>query len=132
MDIVTLGTKIAEVAGKLKALREKRDEVNKAIEGYEKELQPLLAAHSKLIAEMVGAPPPPPPAPPTVRNADDHAMHGSGPGFSPDVMEGVKKRILAFLEDAEPGTSPMDIAAALKLPPTVVRQVMADMARAGR
>jgi hypothetical protein len=134
-DLVPLGEKILEVGNRLKDLRAQRDSILTQISVLEAELTPLLVEHAKIIAEVAGAPPPVPPvyAPP----ASGAPIHGSpnglvnGPPNHPQRLgeKEVRAKVLAYLEDAEPGASARDVAEALRLDPVVVRQVMADLMR---
>jgi len=136
MDVVELtevGTKIAEVGGKLKERREQRKVIDEEIALLEVELRPLLLRHSQILADVIGAPIAPPAPPPVYLPPSN----GGGPplppaGPNPKQAIELKKRIIKFLEDAEPGTSAADVATALNLDPLTVRAVMGEMARSGR
>ncbi len=133
-ELATVGAKIAEVGEKLREFRGQRDEINTQIAALEKELMPLVTRHAAIIAEVVGAPVPVP-APPPPPNGGTYGPHSGPPAqppTGPDAMAKAKKRVLAFLEDAEPGMSAADVARELNMDPLLVRQIMGQMSRAGR
>lgn len=123
-ELVTTGARIVELSEKLKELRAGRDAIQKDISELEKELMPLVAKHAKIIAEVVGAPVPAASPSPNVNGT-------SGVPGIPEPTGDVKRRILQFLDQSEPGTSALDVATALRLDPMVVRQVMMDLRRQG-
>jgi hypothetical protein len=124
VELTTLGAKIMEIGSKLKELRAERDEISKDITVLEKEILPLVTQHAKIIAEVIGVPIQPP-------ASTSHTPH-TPPHLLTEPNGDVTRRVLAYLEDAEPGVSAADVAAALRLDPLVVRAAMATMARAGR
>jgi hypothetical protein len=137
-ELVTIGAKIAEIGETLKSKRTERDKINAEISALEKELMPLVVAHSKIIAEVLGQPLQPPAPPPPPQNFTSNYTpfpqnHGNGapPMIPPPAINAkdAKQRIVNYLDTAEPGTSAADVASALRMDPTVVRQIMADMAR---
>lgn len=137
-ELVTIGAKIAEIGETLKSKRAERDELNAEISALEKELMPLVVEHSKIIAEVIGhpiqppaAPPPPPP------NWGPRQLQANGGEINITTQVNghgltnaqAKQRITDYLNKAEPGTSAADVAAALRMDPSLVRQVMADIMR---
>jgi hypothetical protein len=143
MDIARLtelGPLLVEKGKLLNEKKAERDALNADIAELEKELTPLVIEHQKLVASLLGtAVPAPPPA-------DDGPMHmglgrpypprpgtpGGGPGGLPTAneKEQAKRKILAFLENAEPGISAYDIAQQLNIDGVLVRQIMFEMAHA--
>lgn len=121
-ELVELGGKIATLCGQLAELRVKRDELNTQVTALEKELTPLLVRHGELIAKMAGAALPPPPVPPTPVGA---AISSSLPGGEKTLVE---RRVINFLKNAEPGTGALDIARALNIEASKVREVLRELA----
>jgi hypothetical protein len=136
-ELATIGAKIVEIGETLKAKRTERDEINIEISSLEKELMPLVIQHSKIIAEVIGQPlPTPPTAAPTGPTgwelpANRNQGRTSEPHGSPQTVNvaEAKKRILAYLDNAEAGVSAVEVAQELRMDAVVVRQVMADLAR---
>lgn len=131
MDITQfaqVGAKIAELSHKLKSKRTALDALQKEITTVEDELRPLVVEHSKMVAELVGSSG-------TVMVA---APAAGGPVaiqtgvVNPAALDGIRSRLLQYLERADPGTSAGDVAEALKVDVLLVRQVMSEMARKGR
>ena len=128
-ELVVVGGKIAEVGERLKTLRGERDVLNKEISELEKILMPLVVQHTKIISEVMGTPLPVPAA---------QQPQGPGGGHVPprqaarEPGSDLKRRIIEFLDDAEPGLSAADVANALKADPLHVRQIMAEMFQAGK
>lgn len=120
-EITAVGMKIVELGSKLKKLKADRDELTMQITAIEAEIAPLLVRHTQLIAEITGMLIPKPVAPeaPSVEASPT-------PGR---VDGGLKKRVLKFLQGAEPGVGAVEVADALKLDAALVRQVMMEMAR---
>lgn len=131
-ELASVGAQIVEIGGKLKELREQRDAVNAHISELEKELMPLVTLHAKIIAHVIGAPIPSPAPPPALVPAKGGGSSGSSGGPTPQVLTAVKKKVVDFLQDAEPGMSAAEVAQALRLDPSIVRQAMADLSRSGR
>jgi len=124
VELVEIGGKIATLCSQLAEVREKRDELSKQVSALEKELTPLLVRHGILIAEMAGAAvPAPPPAAPAASNSTMAApMSGGGPDRQ------LERRIIKYLEDADPGVGAMDIARHLNVDAAKVREVMHGLA----
>lgn len=118
-QLAVVGAELVELGERLKVLRKKRDEVQAEITELEAKLTPLVLAHSKIIASIVGQPVAAP-SPPYVNG-------GGGGGGLPTVDGDAKGRILRFLERAEPGVSALDIATALHLDASIVRNVMREL-----
>lgn len=121
-EFAQVGSKIVEIGMKLKGLREEREALSTKITELEKELLPLVSRHSELLALFVGVAMPKPaplPVPPSAHSAS---------GMIGDEKVKLTRRIKKFLEDAEPGTSAMQIAEALKVDAAQVREVLRDFA----
>jgi len=128
-EFASIGAKIVEVGEKLKELRGQRDDVNAQISTLEKELTPLLTRHAQLIAEVIGVPATAVLPVPTPGNGPPPGPNAPSGSPNAEALRLVKKRVLEFLDDAEPGLSAAEVATALRLDPTQVRQVMADLSR---
>ena len=134
-EFASLGAQIVEVGEKLKEARVRRDAANAEISELEKQLGPLLTRHAQLIAEVVGSPMPTAPIQPVFQPVHVNGGPVPQPQGGPATKEAlavVKKRLVEFLEDAEPGVSAAEVAQALRLDPLIVRQAMADLSRSGR
>lgn len=116
-EFVMLGGKIVELGAQLTSLRGERDALSTKISDLEKELLPLIARYNELMASVMGAAMPKPPPPPA-------APAGPPPLSNDKVL--LAKRIKRFLEDAEPGTSAMQMAEALKVDPALIREVLRE------
>ena len=125
-ELVEVSTQVAQLGGELTELRDQRKVLDEQIAQKEKELEPLLVRHEELIRELRGAPKAPPPVLASAPSGP-HAP-SRGPADRADSPE-LRKRLMLFLERAEPGISAAEIADALKVDPVLVRQVMMDMAR---
>lgn len=144
MDIARLtelGPLLVEKGTLLNQKKAERDALNAEIAELEKELTPLVIEHQKLVASLLGTPAPAAPLP-----TDDGSMHmglgrpypprpgtpGGGPGGLPTTSEKeqAKRKILAFLENAEPGISAYDISQQLNIDGVLVRQIMFELAHA--
>jgi hypothetical protein len=121
VELAKVGAKIAELGSKLNELRSKRDALNEEIGALEKELAPLVARHAQLVAEFAGAPLAQTPG------AGPLPQHPA-PAGTP-ASEAVKKRVLQFLRRAPEGVSAREVAEALSLDDSVVREVMREMMR---
>jgi len=125
---VTLSTKIVELGGKLSELRTARDALNTQIQGLEKELLPLVAKHGELMAALLGQALPVAVAPAALEASP--AVADSSASLSATT----KKRVIEFLkrqDTSEGGISAMEIAEALKIDVSSVRECMLEM-RTGR
>jgi hypothetical protein len=87
----------------------------------EKELLPLVGRHAELLAAVMGSAMPKPVAPVPVAAP---LPTGPTPG---DEKVALMRRVKGFLNNAEPGTSAMQIADALKVEASLVREVMREM-----
>lgn len=123
-EFVSVGAKIMEIGAQLESLRGERDALSAKISGLEKELLPLMARYNELMASVMGAamPKPPPAAVPAALS-----VH-SASGLVGDDKIKLTRRIKKFLEEAEPGTSAMQIADALKVDAALVREVLREFA----
>lgn len=139
MDIARLTELTPLLLEKGTLLNEKkaaRDALNAEIAELEKELNPLVIEHSKLVASLLGTP---------VATAPAEGTHPMGLGYpSPprpgtpgggglptaSEKEQAKRKILAFLENAEPGISAYDISQQLNIDGVLVRTIMFEMAHA--
>jgi hypothetical protein len=122
VELAQVGAQIAELGAKLNELRSKRDALNEEIGVLEKELAPLVARHAQLVAEFAGAPPPP--QTPDGAPLPQHPAPAGAP-----ASEAVKKRVLQFLRRAPEGVSAREVAEALSLDDSIVREVMREMMR---
>lgn len=127
--LAIIGAEIAGLGEKLKTLRVQRDEVQKEISELESKLTPLVLEHSKIIASLVGQPLAPPPPPPHV-NGETYGPP-NGPNGPSIALPAFKARILRYLDNAEPGTSAQDVATALQIDATIVRNVMRELRERG-
>jgi len=136
MDIARLTELTPLLLEKGTLLNEKkaaRDELNAEIAELEKELNPLVVEHSKLVASLLGtsAAVAPVVAQPMGLGQPYPARDGTAGGGPLDYRsdkEQAKRKILAFLENAEPGISAYDISQQLNIDGVIVRQIMAELA----
>jgi hypothetical protein len=121
-EFVEVGGKIVTIGGQLEKLRTEREALDVQITALEKELFPLLGRHAELVSSLMGPvvskplPPPvvlQPPLPPDMIGGDDKVA--------------LARRIKGFLNNAEPGTSATQIAEALKVDASLVREVMRSL-----
>lgn len=120
-EFAQLGAAIVEKGQKLKELKSAREKLDQEIEGLEKELRPMVAQHSKFVAELVGQPTVSPVPGPKPRPVEE----------SGGVTAELRQRVIAYADrhaDPDTGVSAMEIAEGLKLDPAVVRQVLNEMA----
>jgi len=109
-----------ELGGELKKKKAEREELDKEIAALEEKLRPLVVQHTQLLSDLVGTPPP---AATSVAGSDP-VVKGSAP-----INEQLRKRLTDYLAKADPGISAFEIAEALKVDPTLVREVMRDLAK---
>lgn len=124
-EFVDVGGKIMAIGGQLETLRGEREVLNTKITALEKELLPLLARHAELVSSLMGAAMPKPVAPAPLPLTQ---IPGPTPG---DEKVALARRIKGYLNNAEPGTSAMQIAEALKVDAALVREVMRELNAAG-
>lgn len=125
-EFVEVGSKILKIGTQLSDLRAEREALDKQISLLESEFVPLVVRHGELLAEMAGTAmpkPPPPPAPVPTFSVT--------PAPANDKMLLVN-RIKGFLKQAEESEqdqrpSATQIAEALKVDPTLVREIMRDV-----
>jgi predicted ArsR family transcriptional regulator len=133
-EFARVGAELVELGGKLNEKKAARDALNKEITELEEQIRPLMVEHQKMLAELVGVPvqavPPPGPPPPTPPNGNGNGNGGPPkPPFDPNTA--IKQRIIAFLNRSEPGVSALEVADALKIDVSLVRQAMNDLMRQG-
>jgi hypothetical protein len=130
--LITLGTQIAEVGMKLAQIRKQRDELSTQVSALELELMPLLQKHGALLAIIVGAamPAPVPQAPAPVPQPQPMAPPAGLPNPGGDQNAGLKQRIRMFLKNVDESVSALEIAEAIKVDASVVREVLLDMRNA--
>lgn len=121
-DLASIGAQIAELGVNLKQLRSERDALNKQIEAAEAELMPLVVRHSKIIADITGVVAPPP-------KKKRAAGNGTAPEEpAPPRANVAKNRIKDFIKTrAQEGMSALDIAEALRVDASLVRECMNEM-----
>lgn len=123
VEFVEVGGKIMTISGQLAPLKTEREALNEKITALEQELVVLAGRYSELLAATLGAAMPKPvalvPAPVAVQ-----APAGPAPG---EDKLALTRRVKGFLNNAEPGTSAMQIADALKVDASLVREVMREM-----
>lgn len=125
-ELATLGTQIVELGTRLNGLKEQRDALNTEVVELEAELRPLVLKHAQIVASLVGTPVSPAPAVPSV--------DGRGRELLPDgpAKDEARRRVVAYLADAEPGIGALEIASQLRLDGMLVRQIMFEMSHGGR
>lgn len=131
-DLSGLGAQILTLGTELKQKRAAHEAIGKEIAELEKELAPLVVQHASIIAEFVGKPVHvgPPNAPPNAPVGGAMPLPSASPSMtSEDLM--IRKKVVSFLEEAEPGVSAYDVAEALQLPLQKVRSVMMAFAQRG-
>ena len=124
-DLASIGAQIAELGVNLKALRSERDALNKQIEAAEAELMPLVVRHSKIIADITGVV-----APPPKKKRATVPDNGAVPDEEPDTSRPnvAKNRIKDFIKTrAQGGMSALDIAEALRVDASLVRECMNEL-----
>jgi hypothetical protein len=123
IEFVEVGGKIMKLGGDLAALREERKVLDEKISAMEKELLPLVGRHAELLSGVMGAAMPKP-----VTSSPSPAVAQAAAGPSPaEEKASLMRRVKGFLNAAEPGTSAMQIAEALKVDPALVREVMREL-----
>lgn len=120
-EITVVGMKLLELGTKLRKLRAERDDLTTQITAIEGEIAPLLVRHTQLISEITGMLLP-------KQGVNDH-VDSTARGAPPKLEGGTKQRVLKFLQMAEPGVGPLEVAEALRLDVSLVRQAMMEMAR---
>lgn len=133
-EFAEIGAKIVKHGVELEKLRSERDALNSQIQILEKELLPLLARHSELIAAMMGRPITPVAAPtPTavsVTSASGVPLANTlgEAAMVPQVDRKIlRRRIQKLMEEADDAMSAMDIAERLKIDAVLVREIMLEM-----
>jgi len=121
VEFTRISAALIELGSRLNELRAKRAEIDKEIVQLETEIRPLILQQSQMVAEIVGTPP---------------AATAGLPAASPSPVEDpnraspeIRRRILDFLRKADEGISALEIAEALRIDSTVVRNVMREWAR---
>lgn len=145
-ELVSLSTSIMELSLKLKSLRDQRDLVAKQITELETELIPLLTKHSSIVASISGMAAP---TPPVVVYAPPSPVQQAPMGAPEVVMSPVsvvmqdpeiekkkrrfllRKKIVQYLENAESGTSALQVAEAIGAPDLEVRSIMSELMARG-
>jgi len=122
-ELVEIGTKVVKLSAELEDVRKKRDEFDVQVKAMEKVLLPLLLRHAELVSSMTGSLLPPKPLPPM-----EPPPLPPDTNFSPGIPDKgkVAQQIRAFLKNAEPGISAMQIGEVLKVDPALVREVLRD------
>jgi len=123
--LAELGKEIGEKGAKLKVLRKRRSALDEEIQALEIELQPLLAQNAKIVADLVGQPIAVAPA-----GSPKVAVARAPVPVSPTAPDAaIKKRVVDFLKRADEGISAREVAEALSIDPTIVREAMRTMVR---
>lgn len=143
-EFAKVGAELVELGTKLKELKAQRAVLDKEIAELESKVRTLMAKHTQMLAEIVGVPTSVSEDAPmgmmmaaeAVGSKPEQAMVPTGSvvstGITPRQEKArIKARVLAFLENAEPGTSALQIADALRIDAAAVREVMAELAVRG-
>ncbi len=122
IEFVEVGGKIMTLSGQLAPLKAERDALNEQITALERELVVLAGRYSELIAATLGTAMPKPAVPVVAP-----VLPGPAGPTPNDEKLALIRRVKGFLNNAEPGTSAMQIADALKVDASLVREVMREM-----
>lgn len=122
-DFAAVGARLLELGEKLKTLRGQRNDIQEQITAIETELVPLVVKHSKFLADLVGTALPAALAAPQQNNPGQPLL--SPP--SATANEGIKKRVIQYLQRSEQGVGAIEVADALKIDVMLVRQAMMEM-----
>lgn len=129
-NLVLLGSRIAELGLQLTQVRSKRDELSGQVTALELELMPLLQQHGMLLAAIIGrAMPTPVLTPAAPLPVPQYPTPSAGPTAPPpyDHNTGMRLRIKKYLRNVDESVSAMDIADALKVDATLVREVLLEL-----
>lgn len=121
VEFVEIGGKIMTLSGQLAPLKAERAALDEKISILESDLRVLSGRYSALIAATLGTVLPTPVVPAPIIAP---VPMGPSPG---DEKVALMRRVKGFLNNAEPGTSAMQIAEALKVDASLVREVMREL-----
>lgn len=144
IELAALGSQIAEVGIELAKLKSERKTIDEQISTLESKILPLIKQHSGLLTGLVGslaAPPAPPPIQYAQPTPAPMPQYLTEPSPQPQPMmpptqpmpapqrgsDPTRERIKAFLRTVDQSVSAMDIADALKIDSSIVRDVLREM-----
>lgn len=125
-EFVTVGGKIVELGSNLEQLRAQRETLNVQIEELERQLVPLLAKHSELVAAVMGRALPMKPVVAPALPPPPSLLTETEPAPTVDRVR-LKRQILQLIDNSEEQLSATEISEKLKVDAVLVREVMRSL-----
>jgi hypothetical protein len=133
VELITIGTKIAEIGTRLSKVRAERDELNYKVLALESELLPLITKHGELLTAIIGRAMPTPavqvqqPMPMMPMPMPMMPTNLPAPGLA--ASSSMKQQVIEYLKmrHVDDTISATEIAESLHIDSAIVREAMLDL-----